>query len=480
MFALPRDRETVCAVSTPHGRGGISVIRISGNRSLVIARQLCSFLPESPITHKVYFGTIKTKDAQEVIDEVLVTFFAEGKSFTGEEVIEISCHGSPQICSEILQNLVLSGALPATRGEFTYRAFLNQRLDLAQAEGVLDIIESQSRNQRKLALRQLSGHYSQKLRNIESEIIRILAHIEADIDFSTENLETLPRAEAIQKIKEIESYIRSFALSYEKGKKIYDGIQLALIGAPNVGKSTLFNILLAEDKAIVTDIAGTTRDVLEGEVFFAENKFVISDTAGIRNSTSDMIEKIGIQRSRQKGEEVDLIVLVFDVSLVPSEEEKALVMSLDHQNCLILLNKRDLGTGGEQEQLARWQESAKKAGIFFKDGTGIFELPKDVFLVISSSESQLQEKVLSRVLQSLSLLESSRDDLVVTHARHYECLLASSDRLLRAQKILIEGESLEFVAFELRDSLLKIQEILGIHYDDQILDRVFKEFCLGK
>ncbi len=481
MNILPRDRETVCAVSTPHGRGGISVIRVSGSESLKATRKLCRFLPEKPESHKIYFGHLNKTNSSEIIDEVLVSYFADGKSYTGEEVVEISCHGSPSICEEILRNLILNGARPADRGEFTYRAFLNQKLDLAQAEGVLDLIESQSQAQRKMALRQLRGHYSGRLRDFENEITRILAHIEADIDFSTENLETISRKDAVKAIEEIEKDIIAFAQSYEKGRKIHDGIHVTFLGCPNVGKSTLFNTLLQEERAIVTDVAGTTRDVLEGEILYGENKFVISDTAGIREKTTDVIEKMGIERSKNRGREADVLLLVFDLSADLTQDEREFVAQLNPENCLVLLNKADLLSGRTLDEVqSEWILKACRTGIFFKNQKSFNDLSKENFLVVSSRQEHLRDVILHRILERFSLSSVVLDDLVVTQARHYDALGSAAHFLKKAASVLKNQESLEFVAFELRESLLKIQEILGIHYDDQILDKVFKEFCLGK
>ncbi|RYZ63252.1 MAG: tRNA uridine-5-carboxymethylaminomethyl(34) synthesis GTPase MnmE, partial [Proteobacteria bacterium] len=273
MLSIDRDTHTICAVSTPHGVGGISVLRISGPDSLEITREIASFLPLNIESHRVYFGTLRSPEFQDEIDEVLVTYFKKGHSFTGEEVLEISCHGNPHICQKILNELIAIGARAADRGEFTYRAFMNGRVDLVQAEGILSLIESQSDKAMKLSLRQLKGQLSQRLESIENEITWLMAHLEAGIDFSTEGLDLVSDAVVTEKLTIIESGLQKLVNTYQSGRILRDGVRVALAGRPNVGKSSLLNLLLEEERAIVTEIAGTTRDVISGETQYAGVKF---------------------------------------------------------------------------------------------------------------------------------------------------------------------------------------------------------------
>lgn len=480
MSILPRDSDTIVAVSTPHGVGGISVLRISGDQSYAFICKLGNFLPAQPESHRIYYGHLVHPSTKDVIDEVLIAYFARGKSFTGEETVEISCHGNPLICEEIILALVSVGARPAGRGEFTYRAFLNDRLDLAQAEGVLSLIEAQSLSAKKLALRQLHGGFSTQVKRFEDQVTRLLAHVEADIDFSTENLETISREDAASQITSILDQLKPMISSYDLGKKIRDGIHLTFSGLPNVGKSTLFNLMLDEERAIVTNIAGTTRDVLEGEILYAHTRLVFSDTAGIRNETNDVIEKMGMEKSRKKREESDILVFVCVAGESLRVEEIEILENSDPERTMILLNKADQASKSEVDLRGEFLSELKRSGKFFtklKDAEA-FLLNKT--LPISALKSSAREQILDQLLEQFQLKDLPQNEVIVIQARHYENLQAAKLHLETAKNLILQQESLEFIAFELKDSLLKIQEILGIHYDDQVLDRVFKEFCLGK
>lgn len=479
MTIVPRDEDTICAVATPHGRGGISVIRISGPHAEKILRLCCEFLPESLESHHIYYGYIRSRDHQR-IDEVLVSYFQKGRSFTGEVVFEVSCHGSPLICDEILRTLVELGARPAERGEFTYRAFMNGRLDLAQAEGVLELIDSETVEQKKIALRQLGGQFSDKIRRIEDQLTRILAHVEADIDFSADNLETLSRTEAASILGLLLRDIQDMLRSYEWGRKVKDGLHVVLVGSPNVGKSTLFNSLVGDEKAIVTPLAGTTRDVLSEEVVESGFKFSFFDTAGIRIHTDDLIEKIGIDRSRKMSRDADCLFFVVDASRPLSEDELSLFFELPPERTVLILNKMDLLEKGGQEMSVFKKHLGPLFSIFFNTGEVFNGHPPKKFITLSATDPHSRAKVFDFLLREISYRSRPLDDLVVINSRHFEALSSAASCILAATESLREGRSLEFLALELKDSLLKIQSILGIHYDDQILDRVFKEFCLGK
>lgn len=305
------DQQTICAVSTPSGIGGISVLRLSGGQAVEIAREFCRFIPKHPESHRAYYGHLT--QGEEVVDEVVCTFFQKGKSFTGEDTFEISCHGNPIICQEILSLFVSRGARLANRGEFTYRAFMNGRIDLVQAESVLSLIESQSKISARQSLRQLQGRLSEDLEVVEDRLIWCLAHMEASIDFSTEGIEVVDYTELNAKLTLILNEVNRLIQSYQTGKILKDGYQLVFAGLPNVGKSSLLNLLIEEDRAIVTDIPGTTRDLVEASFFVDGIKIQIVDTAGLRDSV-DVVEKIGIEKSRQAQRHADGILYVFDSS----------------------------------------------------------------------------------------------------------------------------------------------------------------------
>ncbi|WP_374031624.1 tRNA uridine-5-carboxymethylaminomethyl(34) synthesis GTPase MnmE [Bdellovibrio bacteriovorus] len=341
MIRGDRDKDTICAISTPHGVGGISVIRVSGPQTLNIVSKICPFLPAHPESHKVYFGNLKNSQSGDEIDEVLATYFKEGRSFTGEEVIEISCHGSPLICQSILNQLVNLGARPADRGEFTFRAFMNGKLDLVQAESVLSLIESQSQQAAKLALRQLKGTLSHKLEEIEDDMTWILAHAEASIDFSTEGIEVIEENVIQVRLKKIEAGLKELVATFKVGRLLKDGFRIVLTGLPNVGKSSLLNLFLEDERAIVTDIPGTTRDVIHGDTTFEGVKFTFVDTAGLRDEATDLVERIGIQKSYEAQNESDVVFFVYDIEKGLGAEELQILESLDPAKTYILANKTD-------------------------------------------------------------------------------------------------------------------------------------------
>lgn len=456
MFRGDRDQQSICAISTPHGHGGISVVRLSGKKAVEICRKNADFLPAEPESHRVYYGFFRDS-AGEKIDEVLLTYFAEGRSFTGEATIEISCHGNPLLCQKILNLLIAGGARAAERGEFTYRAFMSNRIDLVQAEAVLSLIESRSSQESKQALRQLEGDLSKNLEKIESDITWVLAHLEASIDFSTEGLDVAPAAKLRTRLDPALAELRKLEDSFQKGRLLKDGFRIALAGRPNVGKSSLLNLFVEQERAIVTDIPGTTRDVVEGEVWIGGYRTVFLDTAGLRES-QDPVEKIGIQKSLATQTEADLVVLVYDGAQGWGPEEAAILKRLDPAKTLVLANKSD-----------------RLGGKFYSpEGLGQTEL-----LFVSA----LDKNTRTRVFETLrkTWLETEGDDpVLVSNARHFEKISSARRRLEAADRQISEGLGAEFLSIELKEALIDVQETLGKRFDDQIMDRVFREFCLGK
>jgi tRNA modification GTPase len=468
------DQETICAVSTPSGVGGISVIRLSGSASYQIAKSLCSFLPTLPESHKAYYGKLKSLDGADEIDEVLLTYFKKGSSFTGEEVCEISCHGSPAIAREILSELVLSGSRPANRGEFTYRAFMNGRLDLVQAESVLALIESQSRQSAQQALRQLQGSVSSALTQIEDSLIWCLAHIEASIDFSEENIEVVDNQVLLGKTNELISKIGGLISSFRAGRILRDGFQLVLTGVPNVGKSSLMNLLLEKERAIVTDVPGTTRDLIEEAFLVGGFKVNLVDTAGLRK-TDDRIEKIGIEMSYQAQREADGIMFIFDSSQELSPEEIETLNSLPADKTILVGNKSDRAARDILDKI----ESQILATPFYKNLKSMgFEL-KDKILIVSAL-NQKDRSLIKKEIESMIGAGSFRDGAVISQARHFEKLNLALANLQAAQNLIAGRKSIELQAIEMKEALLRVQETLGKRFDDQVMDRVFKEFCIGK
>jgi tRNA modification GTPase len=421
---------------------------------------LCSFVPEPPESHHVYYGFLRTLDQIDTVDEVLVTIFTNGRSFTGEECVEISCHGSPTICAQICQQLISTGCRTAEPGEFTYRAFINGRLDLVQAESVLTLIESQSQMSAKMALRQLRGELSTQLKVLEDTLIWCLAHLEASIDFSTEDLEVVSVPELTAKLERSETLLREFVASYRSGQILREGLHVALVGHANVGKSSLLNALCGEERAIVTEIAGTTRDVVEGQIVLDGLVVHLSDTAGIRDS-ADPVERIGIERARRAGGDADLLIHVLDGS-----SELDIELELESRAPKIfILNKSDLVDEATQASRVFDLEMAAPSALGYfwvssRHGLGLAALRESVRAFTKPFHHELGP--------------------VITQTRHFELLEACHQCVRRARVLASESASPDLITFELQDGLLALQEVLGKRFDDDVLDRIFKEFCIGK
>lgn len=466
-----RDEDLICAVSTPAGVGGISVIRVSGEGAFAVTRKLASFLPPQPESHRVYHGVLRDPSDDRGIDDVVVACFARGKSFTGEETTEISCHGNPVLCADIIGRLIEQGARPADRGEFTYRAFMNGRLDLVQAESVLALIESRSGAAARLALRQLQGELSKRLTVLEDNLTWCLAHIEAGIDFSTEGLELVDPTDLIDGLVDVEEEIERLASSFQAGRVVREGLKVALVGRPNVGKSSLLNNFLEDERAIVTEIPGTTRDVVEGETIEDGRRYVFADTAGVREA-ADRVEKLGIERSRRALEEADLVAFVVDATAPWSEDERVLAASIDPARAIVIVNKVDIS--GENG-VKRWAETLGD-GKFFKGGTAI---PPEMVFFVSALDKTTRARILDR-LKTRFDAATAETSAVLSNARHFERLTKALANVRAAQDGLRKGVGAEFVSLELKEALMAVQETLGKRFDDQIMDRVFKEFCIGK
>lgn len=469
---LKRDEETICAISTARGMGGISVIRVSGDKAESLVRKLCPFLPKTCESHRIYYGFIKDFQSQVEIDEVLVSYFSKGRSFTGEKTLEISSHGGNFISQKIILELQKAGARMAERGEFTYRSFMNGRIDLTQAEGVLAIIEAESASSSRLALRQLKGRLSQTFKEIEDQLIWILAHLEAQIDFTSEDIVYSSGKELLAHGLRLQAQLDGILSTYEKGRQFKEGVQVSIIGKPNVGKSSLFNALLGEDRAIVSAQEGTTRDYIEGRILIEGVFYYLRDTAGLRD-TKDETEKLGVERSLKSVEESDLIFLVLDKAQDLRDLKRTPKNSL--AKWYFIFNKSDLIPEREQncfleeqiKYLLQWVGLSHKAPI------------RERCYMVSAENSTGLEPLLDS-LKRFSLGRYGEDSAIITQARHFDLLKVASERLATAIELLRKEMSPEFIAFELQDSLVSIQRLLGKQYDDEVMDRIFKEFCLGK
>jgi tRNA modification GTPase len=455
MKILVTDKDTICALATAHGIGAISVIRISGEKAAEIIRKIAAFLPQKLESHKIYYGFLNHVGAETRIDEVLVSYFQEGRSFSGEATFEISCHGSEVIVDEIIRQLILAGARAAKRGEFTYRAFMNGRLDLVQAESVLDLIQSRSPRASQLALRQLQGDFSKRIQKVLDSVIWVLANLEANIDFASEDIEIAGVDTLVRRTKLALEETHSLMAGYNHGRMIRSGFQVALVGRPNVGKSSLLNALTGEDLAIVTPVPGTTRDFVEGEFFLEGVRVTLVDTAGLR-ATEDMVESIGVERSFKKLQEVDLVLYVLDATEGVTDADRDFFTNLPWSKTVIAINKVDIGEVLRVDSV----DALACMALSARTGAGLVEL---------------KSWISSRLRLSLG-----EDSTLMSNSRHFEGLALVATGLKLAAKLLEDGSSPDLIALELQSSLRALHEILGIAFDDQVMDRVFAEFCLGK
>ncbi|MFN8846686.1 MAG: tRNA uridine-5-carboxymethylaminomethyl(34) synthesis GTPase MnmE [Bdellovibrionales bacterium] len=467
LFSGDRENLIICAVSTPPGFGGISVIRISGEGCFLLVRKSAQLLPEAPVSHHAYLAFFNSILDNSKIDQCLFTYFSKGKSFTGEETVEISCHGNPTICDRILQELIRNGASTALPGEFTFRAFMNGKLDLIQAEAILSLIESRSKRSAEISLRQLIGGVSQKILSIEDKLTWCLAHIEASIDFSTEGLETVSPAVLLDKLNECLEESQILLSTYQKGRMIRDGVQIAILGQPNVGKSSLLNRLLGYERSIVTDIAGTTRDIVSEEIVYMGQKFVFLDTAGIRKTSDDKVEKIGIQRSFEAALKADLVLFVFDSTLGLTEIDFEMLSRIKTKVILI---------GNKSDLLPSSSLADSKLKIVHSD----HKFSDQEVLFCSTFDTSSPELVLQLVYENLIGEVQTGHEALLSNSRHFEGLSVAANKIADSLKSLKSGMGPELVSLDLKEALMCLQLILGKHFDDQIMDRVFKEFCIGK
>lgn len=454
-FTSPQVSDTICALATPNVLSAIAVIRISGSRSIEICN---SFFSKSIIdakSHTLHFGRF-VNERKEVVDEVLVSIFETGKSFTGEESVEISCHGSPFIQQEILRILISGGCRMANPGEFTQRSFMNGKLDLSQAEAVADLISAQSKQAHRIALSQLRGGFSEKLSNLRGQLIHFASLIELELDFAEEDVEFADRTALKNKLKEVIQITQRLADSFDLGNAIKNGIPVAIVGEPNAGKSTLLNQLLGEDRAIVSNIAGTTRDVIEETLNIDGIMFRLIDTAGIRE-TQETIEALGIERSMQKIALSQIVLVLTDgQDKLQLEKAKTWVESLKIQypekTILLVQNKMD---DSEYENLETICISAKY-------GKGIDTL----------------KTRLSNLVKGDFDFEN---DIIVSNVRHQEALLKTIDALQKALYGMEIGIAADFLAMDIRAAMRYLGNITGeIEVDRDILGNIFQHFCIGK
>lgn len=456
--------DTITAIATPIGEGGISVIRISGKDAVAYTANLFPPFRGKSLSdlsqQKVYFGEIRDPATDLGVDEVLVTLFKAPKSYTCEDVVEISAHGGVLVSSKILHLVLGQGARLAQPGEFTRRAFVNGRLDLTQAEAVSDLIHSSSDRALASALAQLKRGLSDKVTSLYDRLLAIMAQLEAAIDFPEEGLKFQERKKTLEAVGEIQNEVNDLIASFRQGKIYREGMKVALVGKPNVGKSSLLNALLKEDRAIVTPYPGTTRDVLEEKIKIRDVHINILDTAGLR-SHPETIEKEGIARTRSALAQADLALLVFDGSQPLDPNDDLLIREAKDKSYLALINKSDLPRRLETDKLSQ-------------------KLPGKNPIYISATTLKGMEDLIDAVHSHAMSGARSGENLVITRERHRNLLVRVKEGLERACTSLEKGLSEDLVAVDIQSSMDYLGEIIGKNFADDLLDKIFGEFCIGK
>lgn len=463
------DQSTICAISTSPGVGAIAVIRLSGNDAISITDKIyrspkTGKLLSEQIANTIHFGQIVFRD--KIVDEVVIALFKAPHSFTGENIVEISCHGSIYIQQTILEALVENGARLALPGEFTQRAFLNGKFDLSQAEAVADVIASSSAAAHKLAMNQMRGGFSKEISSLREQLLHFTAMVELELDFSEEDVEFADRTELRKLTERIEALLGKLKDSFQLGNAIKNGIPVAIVGETNVGKSTLLNALLNEDKAIVSDIHGTTRDVIEDVVNIHGTAFRFFDTAGIRE-TDDHIENLGIERSYSKLEQATVVLLVVDThnpySLVESRIQKIRERIEGNQTLIVVANKIDTGKEETIQQLEVLELTDNEKMVF-----------------IAAKQKENMNELIDYMIHSINIEAADQQDVIVTNVRHFETLKNAHEAIVRVLNGLEMQITGDFLAQDIRECLHYLAEITGEVGTEEVLGHIFKNFCIGK
>jgi tRNA modification GTPase len=452
--------DTIVALATPPGIGAIGIIRLSGDKAIDIVNEL---FPSKNLvfqkSHTIHVGFLENKEL--IIDEVVISLYKAPRSYTGENVVEISCHGSPFIQEQVIQACIDKGARLAKPGEFTQRAFINGKLDLTQAEAVADLIASNTSASHRTAVNNIRGGFSTALKSLREQLIKFSALIELELDFSQEDVEFVDRSELKRLLQDAKAQTSQLIESFRLGNVIKNGISVAIIGKPNAGKSTLLNVLLNEERAIVSEIAGTTRDTIEELINIDGILFRLIDTAGIRSHSADSIEIIGIQRSLEKMKQADLVLYLFDVDEITADELQKIQSELKGQGIQYLLigNKIDL----INEDQVREKFCTITSVVFISAGTNLHV-------------EALKEKMMDMVMQD----KLQTENVVVTNARHFHALKKLSESLNDIYEGIENKIPGDLLALDIRTSLQYLGEITGEITNEDQLDYIFSKFCIGK
>ena len=456
------EQDTIAAIATPVGEGAVAIVRVSGPDAERIAANV--FVRGEGkngklASHRLYHGRIQDPDSRKFLDEVLLAVMRKPRSYTGEDIVEVYCHGGAFVVRRVLELVLARGARHAEPGEFTKRAFLNGRIDLAQAEAVLDIIQARTETGVELAVNQASGELSQWVHELREYLLDILVQVEAAIDFPEEEIEFLQHSELIRKIDSLRSKIGEIIATYDWGRILRDGARVCICGRPNVGKSSLLNALLGEQRVIVTPVPGTTRDVIEEAINLDGLPVVLWDTAGIR-MTEDQVEKLGVELSLAHVEKSDAAIVVLDGSEKITEDDLRCLGSTKSKKRLIVLNKNDLPLVVDVGELGEAVSGAALFRVSAKNGKGLDEL-----------KQSLRELLLNQEVEA---------PVVLTNLRHRAALAASNSALSDAASSLQGGHAPELVAVNLQEAKERLEEIFGKMTNDDILERIFSNYCIGK
>ena len=461
------NQDTICALATANGIGAIGIIRISGNDALSIVQK--SFKGKDlsqQKSHTVHYGYFM--DEVEVIDEVMLSIFLAPKSFTTENSVEISFHGSPHIGKKILETLIKNGARMAKAGEFTMRAFMNGRIDLSQAEAIADIIAAENEASRKVAMSQLKGGISNEISILRNDLLNFASLVELELDFAEEDVEFADRTALTQLLNKIEVKLKSLIDSFQYGNAIKSGVAVAIIGKPNAGKSTLLNALLKEERAIVSEIAGTTRDTIEEILHIKGNAFRLIDTAGLRE-TEDTIEAIGVVKAKEKVAHADILVYLIDANTKDLSEDVAMLNELMRvdMKTIVCITKSELS----QSNIALKENIVRN----FQHLTSDLQL-----MEISAKENIHLQELKDEFSNYVENLKTTESNVVITNQRHYEALQKSIEADYKVKDDITHQISTELLAYELRNSLEYLGEISGEFTNDELLGNIFSKFCIGK
>jgi tRNA modification GTPase len=461
--------DTIVALATPSGSGAISILRLSGKDAITIADKNFKSVSNKKLnnqkTHTIHLGHIL--DGAKTIDEVLVSVFKSPNSYTGENVVEISCHGSSYIQQEIIQLFLRSGCRMANAGEFTLRAFLNGKLDLSQAEAVADLISSDNEASHQIAMQQMRGGFSSEIAKLRVELLNFASLIELELDFAEEDVEFADRTQFKELLERIGFVLKRLIDSFAVGNVIKNGIPVAIVGEPNVGKSTLLNALLNEERAIVSEIAGTTRDTIEDQIAIGGIGFRFIDTAGIRE-TEDVVESIGIKKTFEKIEQAQVVIYLFDADVIASNKEKSQIIKVEIEKIknkypqkplLIIANKIDKL---DDTQLAKLQTDIPEIKLLSaKTGFGVEQLTNTLLSLIHTGALR-------------------NNETIVTNSRHYDALLKAFEEIQKVKYGLETGLSSDLMAIDIKQALYHFGEITGQVSNDELLGNIFANFCIGK